>query len=311
MTLLWKPLLASSLPIDTATNEFNWSLVQFPVYASPKLDGYRAMVQRGKLVSRAGLLVLNKQLQARYGRKVFDGLDAELCTGLPTAQGVFNATSRVVRKAEAEASTTKLYVIDRCGGGVPLSFRERHLSLLHDEGRDRARWGVDVIVIKQTLIRNLEALQKYERAKLAEGYEGVMLRRADQGEYPQKPGKENRSTLTEFNLVRMKRFEHAMATIMRVHPLRHNDNEERTATGKRSTKKAGIRVDPKLIGSATLLDDVTGVEFETTIGSAALRAWPGWKDFNSWRGRRVRYKYQVCGTKDKPRINTCAFEELL
>ena len=311
MTLLWKPLLASSLPLDPTTDDFNWALIQFPVWASPKLDGYRAMVQRYTLVSRNGLAVLNKELQKRYGRQQFEGLDAELCTGPPAAQGVFNATSCVVRKAEADASTTKLYVIDRYEAKDTRSFHNRHNALLHAQNRDVARWGVDVVVIKQVRIRTVEALKKYEAARLAEGYEGVMLRRGDQDVYPQKLGKENRSTLSEFNLVRMKRFEYALATILRIHPLQHNDNEERTAGGRRSSKKSGIRIDKNLIGSATLVDDATGVEFETNVNSNALRAWRGWKDFEKWRGRHVRYKYQVCGTKDKPRINTCAFEELL
>ena len=116
MTLLWKPLLASSLPMDPDTGDFRWDLIVFPVWASPKLDGYRTMVQRGVLTSRGGLAVANRELQRRYGRKDLEGLDGELCTGRPTAANVFNATSRVVRKAEADASTTALYAIDTFTG---------------------------------------------------------------------------------------------------------------------------------------------------------------------------------------------------
>ena len=138
-------------------------------------------------------------------------------------------------------------------------------------------------------------------------FRSVMLRRADQGIYPQKPGKENRSTLNEFYLVRMKRFEQAEATIVAVHPLKHNANEERTATGARSSKKAGIVVDATKIGSATLKDCKTGKLFDTNIGAARLRKWKGWP---SAIGKKVRYKYQLCGTVDKPRINSCTFAEL-
>ena len=308
-TLLWKPLLASSLPMNLETGDFRWDLITFPVWASPKLDGYRAMVQRGVLTSRGGLAIANRELQKRYSRKDLEGLDGELCTGRPTAANVFHATSRVVRKADADASTTSFYVID-WHGGLP-NFRERHLQLLNRSKADSNRWGVDIIVIVQKLLRDVAALKKYEAAQLAAGYEGVMLRRGDQGAYPQKGGKENRSTLKEFDLVRLKRFEYEEATILAVYPLMHNLNEERTATGKRATKRAGMVEDKTRAGSATLKDVKTGVEFDTTIGAEALRSWVGWKRPELWRGKTVRYKYQAVGTLDKPRINTCAFEELL
>jgi DNA ligase-1 len=303
--LLWKPLLAVSFPFDPVTGDFRWDFVRFPVWASPKLDGYRAMVQRGALVSRNGVLVANRELQRRYGRKGLEGLDAELCAGCPATPGVFNLTSRVVRRADADASTTTLYMIDRHGmpGG---DFGSRHTALktaLRDEPY--------IMVIKQVLVKTLAALQAFERECLRQGYEGVMLRRGDQGPYPQKPGKENRSTLREFDLVRLKRFEYAEAVILAVHSLRHNLNDARTRTGKRVTDKDGIVVDKSRIGSATLRDVETGVEFDTTVASEALRSWAGWRDPARWRGMTVRYKYQAVGTLDKPRINTCAFEELL
>ena len=308
-TLLWKPLLASSLPMDSDTGDFCWYLITFPVWASPKLDGYRAMVQRGVLTSRGGLAIANRELQKRYSRKDLEGLDGELCAGRPTAANVFHATSRVVRKADADASTTSFYVID-WHGGLP-NFRERHLQLLNRSKADSNRWGVNIIPIKQQLIKTLDKLKAFERECLRQGYEGVMLRRGDQGAYPQKGGKENRSTLKEFDLVRLKRFEYEEATILAVYPLMHNLNEERTATGKRATKRAGMVEDKTRAGSATLKDVKTGVEFDTTIGAEALRSWVGWKRPELWRGKTVRYKYQAVGTLDKPRINTCAFEELL
>ena len=308
-SLLWKPLLASSLPMNLETGDFCWYLITFPVWASPKLDGYRAMVQRGVLTSRGGLAIANRELQKRYSRKDLEGLDGELCAGRPTAANVFHATSRVVRKADADASTTSFYVID-WHGGLP-NFRERHLQLMRRVETDPTRWGVNIIPIKQQLIKTLDKLKAFERECLRQGYEGVMLRRGDQGAYPQKGGKENRSTLKEFDLVRLKRFEYEEATILAVYPLMHNLNEERTATGKRATKRAGMVEDKTRAGSATLKDVKTGVEFDTTIGAEALRSWVGWKRPELWRGKTVRYKYQAVGTLDKPRINTCAFEELL
>jgi hypothetical protein len=64
------------------------------------------------------------------------------------------------------------------------------------------------------------------------------------------------------------------------------------------------------VGSATLRDIKTGKAFYTTIGAEKLRNWSGWKDKKRWFGVTVRYKYQLVGTVDKPRINTCSFSEL-
>lgn len=141
-----------------------------------------------------------------------------------------------------------------------------------------------------------------------------MLRRADQGAYPQKadkhgkPLKNNRSTLKEFYLARLKRFETDDAVIVSFHPLEHNTNEERTATGARSSKKAGIVVDHNRVGSVTLRDVKTDKLFDTTVGSTRLREWKGWP---SAIGKIVRYKYQKVGTKDLPRINTCDFAGIM
>ena len=302
MTLLWRPLLSATVPIDPETGDFDWSCIPFPVYASPKIDGFRAMVQKSTLVSRNGLPVLNKELQARFGKPEYEGLDLELTAGLPYGNGVFNATSRVVKKADAKSEHVRMNVIDYYGhDGMKFSDR---IGWLKTKLADTPR---QVCIIKQTLIKDVGQLKSFEASCLTDGYEGVMLRRADQGPYPQKLGKANRSTLNEFYLARLKRFETDEAVIVAFHPLEHNMNTERTATGARSSKKAGIVVDTARVGSVTLKDVKTGVLFDTTVGSTRLREWKGWR---SALGKTVRYRYQLIGTKDRPRLNTCSFQEL-
>ena len=308
MGLLWRPLLSATVPIDPATGDFDWSVIPFPVFGSPKMDGFRGMIQRATLVSRNGLPVKNKELQARFGRKEYEGLDIELTAGLPNGESVFNATSRVVKKADAKAEHVRANIIDFMAqkNSVPFSLEQR-ISVL------KANYGVfqrsrGFYLIKQTLIKDVSQLKSFEASCLTDGYEGVMLRRADQGPYPQKPGKQNRSTLKEFYLARLKRFETDDAVIVEYHPLEHNMNEERTATGARSSKKAGIVVDVHRVGSVTLRDVKTGKEFDTTVGSTWLREWKGWAGAV---GKTVRYKYQLVGTVDRPRINTCDFAGIM
>jgi DNA ligase-1 len=261
--------------------------------------------------------VRNKELQARYGRKEYEGLDGELTDGPPNGEDVFHRTSKIVTKADADASAVQFNVIDWYFSAA--NFRGKEFPDL----RHRISMWVPtsgcllgICIIPQTFIESIAQLKTYEDKCLKQGFEGAMLRRADQGVYPQKtdrhgkPLKENRSSLSEFYLVRMKRFEQTDAVIVAVHPLKHNANEERTGAGKRSSKKAGMIVDASRVGSATLRDIKTGKLFDTTIGAEKLRSWSGWKDKKRWFGVTVRYKYQVCGTVDKPRINTCSFAEL-
>ena len=302
MNLLWRPLLSATVPIDPATGDFDWSCIPFPVYASPKVDGFRGMIQRGVLVSRNGLLVRNVVLQAKFGKPEYEGLDCELTAGAPHGEGVFNATSRVVKKADAKAEHVRMNVID-VFSDLPLYPR---LDMLKEVHGWRKKEGI--YLIKQTLVKDVSQLKSFEASCLTDGYEGVMLRRADQAEYPQKPGKANRSTLNEFYLARLKRFETDEAIIVEYHALKHNLNEERTATGARSSKKQFVTVDLDRVGSVTLRDVKTGVLFDTTVGSTRLREWKGWPRAI---GKTVRYRYQLIGTKDRPRINTCAFDGIM
>ena len=309
MTLLWCPLLSATVPIDPATGDFDWSVIPFPVYGSPKVDGFRGMIQRATLVSRNGLPVKNRELQARFGKSEYEGLDLELTDGPANAPDVFHRTSCIVKKAAASAKDTTANVIDWFGD---LAISER-FSMLHEAHGWRPR-SEKLAFIEQVPIENVAQLKKYEKSLLAKGWEGVMLRKMDQGQYPQKTDKHgkllksNRSTLNEFYLARLKRFETDEAVIVAFHPLEHNTNEERTATGARSSKKAGIVVDHDRVGSVTLKDVKTGKEFDTTVGSTRLREWKGWAGVV---GKTVRYRYQLIGTKDLPRLNTCSFQELL
>ena len=305
MPLLWKPLLAATLPPDA-----DLAALHYPLYASPKIDGFRCVVQGGAALSRKGLPLRNKAVQELLGCTEYEGLDGELVVGKPWAVDVFNRAQNCVNTGgEAAAEEFRkhgaLWVIDRYGAHVSQSFKFRYDTL--DDCFEDVR-GAKIHRITQTLIRNAKQLAAFEVKCRERGYEGVMLRRGDAGPYPQKPGKENRSTLREFDLVKLKRFEYDTATIVRAHHLEHNANEEKTAAGKRSTRRAGIVVDATRVGSVTLRHKKFG-DFSVNVQTEELRA-KGIEWWDARRGARVRFKYQVAGTKDKPRIPQCTFAEL-
>jgi DNA ligase-1 len=293
--MLWLPTLAASLPVDADLSD-----LPYPLWVSPKIDGFRAMIQRGVLVSRNGLPVLNKDAQARWGHKEYEGLDGEITDGPPNASDVFNRTSRVVRKADADGSTLQFNVIDYCGkDGLRLADRIGWLQA------KLAAAPAHVYIIPQTPIENVAQLRKYEEKMLSRGYEGCMLRAYAAGSYMQK-----RSTLREFSLVKLKRFDYGEARLLAVCALKHNLNSEKTATGARSSKKGGISTDDALFGSVTMQDVKSNVEFSVSIPGDVLRAWPGWRDERQWKGKIIRYKFFPTGIVSAPRFPTAAFEEL-
>lgn len=318
--MMWKPTLAATLPVDA-----DLSKLPYPLWVSPKYDGRRALVQGGKLVSRNGLVIPNRSACEPIEALDLEGFDGELVVGNATAVGVRDRTSSYL--------STRGYVeTDEVGLREPVTYfvfdyfakhskwtRDERLATLMPGGAERFnvidKW-TRVVVVRQQLISNAKMLTAYEQKIVGQGHEGVMLRPANRKEFVAYMQK--RSTLKEFELVKWKRWEHGEAVILAVHPLEHNQNTEKTASGRKSTRKASMVQDAKLFGSATLRDVKTRVEFSVQIPGTKLQAWESWEDFykryKSVRRMkvaqaRVTYKYQP-GANGIPIHPTCAFTEL-
>src|SRR5690606_41939772 len=81
--------------------------LKFPVWASPKLDGIRAIVKDGRLLSRSLKLIPNEATQSLFGRPSHEGLDGELIVGSPTAPNVLHVTSGAIRARSEERRVGK------------------------------------------------------------------------------------------------------------------------------------------------------------------------------------------------------------
>lgn len=298
----FKMMLAASLPED-ATAEQLADTVPFPVYASPKIDGIRAAVQDSTLVSRNGRAIPNIVVQGKFGlMRGLEGCDGELTAGLPWAENVFNRTSSVVMSRDTPLSSDTIvrFNVFDFYDRIAWSHRWSTLKLVIPAKR---QFGVHLV--EQKLLKTIAQLLDYEKLCRKRGYEGVMLRRADAGGYLEK-----RSTLREFQLVKLKRFDYGFAIIMAVFSLVHNTNEERTVNGRRSTCKSGMVEDARLIGSVRLYDAARKSGFLVKVPTDELQRWSGWLENKKWYAKRVRYKYQSVGTMEAPRFPTCKFEEL-
>ncbi len=275
MTTL-KPLLASPANLD---------LLTYPLYASPKLDGIRALMVGGRLVSRKLLDIPNKHVQALV-RDLPNGIDGELIDGDPTAPDVYLRTNSLVMSNDKPiGSSLQLHLFDVWDRpGTP--YTERYAELL---GRN---WGQFACVLTQMIVSNRDELDAYEANAVAKGYEGVMLR-SMHAHY-----KHGRSTAKEGILLKVKRYEDSDAVIIGVEEEMHNGNEaERDNLGrtKRSTAKGG-KTGKGTMGALVVRDLKTGVEFNIGTGFTAADRAAEWKP-----GEIVKYKFFPVGVKDKPR----------
>lgn len=263
--------------------EADLSKLKFPVLASPKLDGVRAIIRDGVVLSRSLKPIPNRHVQTMLGRPELEGLDGELILGDPTHPEAYRRTVSAVMSIEGEPDVD-FHVFDRWDRDYP--YNEVALS-----------YGLTIPVCS-TLIRTMEELEEYEVALLDKGYEGVMLRD------PQSPYKFGRSTAKEGYLLKLKRFADSEAEIIAFEELMHNQNEatiNETGHTERSTKQDGL-LPAGTLGALVVLDIQSGVEFKIGTGFTAAERQKFWNLRASLRGALVKYQYFPTGSKEKPRF---------
>lgn len=273
----FKPMLAA--PAD-------FKLLEYPLYASPKLDGIRAVVLGGRVVTRKLLDVPNRFVREQLSRLAYEGLDGELILGNPTDHDVYRRTNSAVMSHDGEPEFTLYTFDDHTIKSAPFYHR------LDTVRRRTELFGPRIVAHEHKRIEDEAQLLAYEAEQVAAGYEGLILRKFE-GAY-----KYGRSTAREQGMLKVKRFEDSEAMVIGVVEEMFNGNEaEKDNLGrtKRSKAKAGL-VGKGTMGALQVRDTKTAVEFELGTGfTAADRAdaWP--------LGTVVKYKFFPVGVKDKPR----------
>ena len=180
--------------------------IKFPLYASPKLDGFRCGVANcTPYVGREKSVVVNKAVRSMLSRCALNGFDGELLVGSPTSKHAWATTSSLLRSEKSEDTDTtdvKFYVFD-LWNMVKVPYHDRltllkaKYNLLPDELK------TCTVLCDQVYITNMDDVEAYYQMMLDEGYEGIMLRRAS-AYY-----KFGRSNLIGQELVRLKPKEDA------------------------------------------------------------------------------------------------------
>lgn len=275
---MFKPMLAAKCD--------DLSVVQFPVMLSPKLDGVRAVVQNGVVLSRSLKPIPNPHVQRRF--RHLEGCDGELIVGHPYAHDVFRTTTSGVMSQTGEPDV-QFYVFDNfIRPATPWWLRL-------DTGV-----GIEpyVVVVPQTICYEVDTILDLEAAYLNMGYEGVMLRARD-GSY-----KSGRSTLREGLLLKVKRFTDDEAEVLYMEERMHNGNEATTnelGRTARSSHQANM-VPTGTMGALIVRDLKTGVVFSIGTGFDDAERARWWSLEDEAVGRIVKYKHFAVGSKDKPRF---------
>ena len=284
----FKPMLAGTVE--------DVSKLQFPMWASPKLDGIRAVIIGNVVMSRNLKPIPNKHVQKLFGKAKYNGLDGELLlAGVEDMKDVFRHTSSAVMSVEGEPEV-HFHVFDNfLHGGAKYSDRMDTIEVI-------VRGGKNIRTVMTQEVDNENQVTFWEVSWLELGYEGVMLRR-NEGCY-----KFGRSTLKEALLLKLKRFSDSEAIIIGAEEQMENTNEKTTdALGhsKRSSHKAG-KVAKGRLGALVVRDLKTNVEFNIGSGfndEERIKLW-SLEERPFLNGRIVKYRYFPTGSKDKPRFPT-------
>ena len=264
--------------------------ITYPVLASYKLDGVRALIVDGVVMSRSLKPIPNKHVQKLFGRQELNGLDGELIVGKPMDSDVYRNTSSGVMSVEGEPEVTFCVFDDfhETGG-----FQRRWHTAVR-----RAKKQKSVIHVPHVVIKSEDELNSLEQQLLAEGYEGVMLRSMDG------PYKHGRSTEKEGWLLKLKRFADSEAEIIGFQEMMHNTNEAKInelGQKERSSKKAGL-TGKSCLGAINVKDLKTGVEFDIGTGFSQFDREKFWATQKDLVGKVVKYKYFPSGAKERPRF---------
>ena len=274
MSEIFKCMLATDADLDK---------LRFPLLASAKLDGVRAVVRDGVVFSRSNKPIPNAHVQKLFGK--YTHFDGELIVGDPTSKTCYRDTVSGVMSVDGEPDV-KLYVFDHVG----------EPSHIYNFRAERLTESKHVIVHEQVMCLTLEDILKYEEQCLDAGYEGLILRD------PHAPYKQGRSTVKEGYLLKLKRFVDDEATVIGFEERMHNGNVAtvnelgRTARSSHKENKSG-RGD---LG-ALLLRHSSGIEFSCGTGFTDSERGEIWANRARYLGQLAKYKHFPVGAKDLPR----------
>lgn len=284
---MFKPMLAKDADLAKVT---------FPLVVQPKLDGIRASVVDGQLVSRTLKPIPNAEIREALSQPEFEGLDGELIVGIETAEDCYRRTASFVMAPNKTGEPWAFMVFDKHDHPGP--FWDRYNAL--DRVVSATTWtDLPLFIVQADTVTDAAALEAVESTYIEAGHEGIIAR------VPGAPYKFGRSGKTG-PLLKIKRFIDFEAEVIGVYEEQENTNEKVTnllGRSERSSAQAG-KVGKGTLGGLVLRalnGPSEGVEFRCGTGFDAAERKALWQDTDALLGTLVKVKSFPIGVKDKPR----------
>lgn len=275
----FKPLLAKEVDWDLLTYDHLW--------LSPKLDGIRAIVRDGVVMSRNLKPIPNAHVQKMFGH--LEHYDGELIVGDPTSKTVYHDTYSGVMSSDGEPNV-RFFAFDHIEE-PDADYETRYEKLVESDV---------VVVLCQHMVCNRDEIHALEERYLEEGYEGVMLRKA---RGPNSKYKFGRATARSCTLLKCKRFTDSEAMIIGFEELMKNGNEATTdALGHTVRSSHQENLIPMGTLGALVCRTPEGVEFRIGTGFDQKTRQYIWNNKEYLDRQIVRFKSFKIGEKDAPRF---------
>jgi DNA ligase-1 len=224
-------------------------------------------------------------------QKEFAFLDGELLVGNGDN---FQAVTSAIMSQKGEPEFT-FHVFDWFGDPtLPYTARLISYKRIVRQLQDRFPF---LRAVYTEIVNDEDELKAFTAKCLADGYEGAMVRR------PTSPYKFGRATFKEGYLTKVKPFEDDEAEIVGFEEQMENRNEKTVnelGKSKRSSHQAN-KV-PKGTLGALIVKHKTFGEFNIGTGFDDAFRKMVWSNRSAYLGQLVKFRYQLAGMKDKPRI---------
>lgn len=259
--------------------------IDFPVIATPKIDGIRCLKVNGKALARSMKLIPNCYIRSLIEQPIIpDGLDGELLIPNCTFQWTMSSIM-----SHDGTPAFKWYLFDYIYD-APYNARYTHLRELQ-----LPDW---CYVLPEVWCNTLSELQDYIDQCLKQGLEGVCFRR------PHSRHKNGRSTFREQILIKWKPIQTSKAIVKSCVELMHNTNAVETneiGLSKRSKEQSGM-IPGDTLGALVVEDPAfPNVLFNIGTGFTARQRAELWDRRNELPGTVVEYAYQPIGVLNAPR----------
>lgn len=284
----FKPMLASPVEFDK---------LRFPTLVSPKLDGIRAIIIDGVVMSRNLKPIPNQFVQDIFGKTDLNHFDGELIVGSPTSPTVYRDTNSAVMSAWGTPDVY-FHVFDHVefpDRPYPERIELVEKRLVETDAFDGLVW-----IVPQRHCESMERLRELELQYLEQGYEGVMLRHPSGADSLYKHG---RATAKSNTLLKLKRFTDAEAMVIGLIEEMSNNNEA-TIDALGRTKRSSHQENKEGKGrlGALLCETTEGVRFKIGTGFDAAQREDIWAQREAYLGRLVKFKFFNIGVKEAPRF---------